>query len=118
MVYDDEKCYNRNRSTNDLKDYLISIQGERKGKNTFADIMSNIDNLEQFGDVGRNIKEYFNLDCPDNWYLLYVHKNYFIFSKTESTITILKMYNNKLDFIYELFGIEMRSQESKDYWGE
>lgn len=103
---------------NDLKDYLISIQGERKGKNTFADIMSNIDNLEQFGDVGRNIKEYFNLDCPNNWYLLYVHKNYFIFSKTESTITILKMYNNKQDFIYELFGIEMRSQESIDYWDE
>lgn len=65
---------------NDLKDYLISIQGEKKGKNTFADIMSNIDNLEQFGDVGRNIKEYFNIDCPDNWYLLYVHKNYFMFA--------------------------------------
>ncbi len=30
----------------------------------------------------------------------------------------VKMYNEKQDFIYDLFGIEMRSQESKDYWGE
>ena len=44
--------------------------------------------------------------------------NYFVFSKTDTLITVLKMYNNKQDFIYDLFGIEMRSQESKDYWGE
>lgn len=102
----------------ELKDLLIVEQGEQKGNRTFKEIVSSIDNLGIFEAIGSNISERFNIECPDNWFLLYVNKNYFTFSKTDSLITVLKMYNNKQDFIYDLFGIEMRSQESKDYWGE
>ena len=102
----------------ELKDYLIEIQGDKKGKKTFSEIIAALDSMEYFGDVGSNISERFNIDCPSNWFLYYIHKNYFVFSKTDSTITILKMYDNRQDFIYDLFGVEMRSQESKDYWGE
>ncbi len=101
----------------DLKKYLNRIQGDTKGNNTFREILSSIDNLAHF-DIGSNIKERFNVDCPDNWYLLYSHKNYFVFSRSDSMVTVLKMYDNRQDFIYDLFGVEMRSQESIDYWGE
>ena len=101
----------------DLKQELLVSQGQVKGTKTFNSILSAIDNLEIF-DVGRNIKDEFYVECPDNWFLLYSNKNYFIFSRTDSLVTVLKMYNEKQDFIYDLFGIEMRSQESKDYWGE
>ena len=102
----------------ELKDLLICEQGDKKGIKSFSDIIASIDNLGIFDAIGSNIRERFNIDCPENWFLLYSHTNYYIFSKTDTLITVLKMYNNKQDFIYDLFGIEMRSQESKDYWGE
>ena len=102
----------------ELKNYLIDSQGEKKGKKTFSEIIASIDNLGTFGSIGSNLRERFDIDCPNNWYLLYSHMNYFVFSRTETLVTVLKMYDNRQDFIFDLFGIEMRSQESKDYRGE
>ncbi|MBE5969670.1 MAG: hypothetical protein E7242_05500 [Lachnospiraceae bacterium] len=102
----------------DLKNYLLNAHGKAIGTSRFSEIMSSLDNLQYFADIGSNIKEKYNVKCPDNWFLLYSNMNYFIYSKNDSTITILKMYNNKQDFIYDLFGVKMRSQESIDYWGE
>ena len=71
-----------------------------------------------FESIGCCLKEKYNIDCPENWYELYVNMNYFIFSKTDTEIVVLKMYNNKQDFLFHLFGIEMRSQDSIMYWGD
>lgn len=101
----------------DLKVKLIEMQGEQKALKTMKGILDAIDNLGIYS-IGKNIKDTYSIDCTDNWYLLYVNKNYFVFSKTETRITVLKMYDNKQDYICDLFGIEMRSQESIDYWGE
>lgn len=101
-----------------LRQKLITSQGMSKGENTFQKIISSIDNLGIYSTLGRNIKIYYNVDCPDNWYLLTSHRNYFVFSKTEELITVLKMYDEKQDFINDLFGISMRSRESIDYWKE
>lgn len=102
----------------DLKARLIAIQGEEKGLKTLKSILTAINNLGTFASIGKNIKDTYNVECPDSWFLLYVNKNYFIFSKSETKITVLKMYDNKQDFIYDLFGMEMRSKESMDFWGE
>ncbi len=102
----------------ELHDYLLIRQGIKKGEKTFTQIIATLDSLASFGNIGRNIKDTFNIDCPDNWFLLYCHMNYFVLSRTATTITVLKMYNNQQDFIFDLFGIEMRSQASKDFWGE
>ncbi len=40
----------------DLKAYLIGIQGEKKGVDTFKAIVDALDNLKTY-DVGSNIKE-------------------------------------------------------------
>ena len=101
----------------ELKTLLLQSQGEEKGAKTFQEIISAIDNLQHY-EFGTNIREKYFIDCPDNWYLLYTHKNYLIFSRTDDTVKVLKIYDERQDFIYDLFGIEMRSQESKDYWGE
>ena len=101
-----------------LKRDLLLSQGEEKASGTIKYILNALDNLGMFSSVGKNIRDTYNIDCPSNWFLLYVDKNYFVYSKTEKLITILKMYSNKQDFIYDLFGIEMRSEESKKYWGD
>ena len=101
----------------ELRSILIQTQGDKKGERTFNDIISTIDNLQNY-EIGTSIRERFFIDCPSNWYVLYSHKNLFIFSRTKDTVKVLKMYNEREDFIFDLFGVEMRSQESKDFWGE
>ena len=101
----------------ELKTLLLQSQGEKKGLKTFQEIISAVDNLQLY-ELGTSIRERYFVDCPDNWYLLYTNKNYLIFSRTVDTVKVLKIYDERQDFIYDLFGIEMRSQESKDYWGE
>ena len=46
------------------------------------------------------------------------YHNFFFYLEQEDRIVILEMFNEREDFIYVLFGIPMRSQESIDYWGE
>ena len=36
----------------------------------------------------------------------------------DDTIIIAEMFGEKEDFMYKLFGISGRTQESIDYWGE
>ena len=101
-----------------LKDRLIVIQGVKKGTKTISSMVSILDNLGEFADTGISIREKFDVDCPSNWYLLYCNRNYFIYSKSDKQINILEMYDNRQDFMNELFGIEMRSFESISFWGE
>lgn len=101
-----------------LKDRLITIQGEKKATLTISAIVSKLDNLGEFADIGIPIKEKYNVDCPSNWYLIYSNRNYFIYSKSDEQINLLEMYDNRQDFINELFGIEMRSFESISFWGD
>ena len=101
-----------------LKDRLIAIQGEKKGTKTIRAIVSVLDNLGEFADTGISIKEKYDVDGPENWYLIYTNRNYFIYSKLDEQINVLEMYDNRQDFINELFGINMRSFESIRFWGE
>ena len=60
-------------------------------------LLAALDNLGLFV-IGRDIKNTYNIDCPENWFLLYTDKNYFMFSRTEECVTVLKMYSEKQDF--------------------
>lgn len=114
VIYSEEvKC-----KLKSLKDELVIIQGQKKGTKIIATIVSVLDSLGQFPDVGIPINERYDVECPDNWYLLYSNKNYFVYSKTDERINVLEMYDNRQDFMNELFGVEMRSSESKRFWGE
>lgn len=101
-----------------LKDRLIVIQGMKKGTKTIKSIVSMLDSLGEFAEKGVPIKEKFDVDCPTNWYLIYSNRNYFVYSITEKQINVLEMYDNRQDFMNELFGIEMRSFESIRFWGD
>lgn len=101
----------------DLKSYLIALQGPNQGMKAFKRIIASLDSLGLYK-IGRNIKEAYQIECPDNWYMFTCRQNIFIYSQTSSEITVLKMYNERQDYIQDLFGVSMRSQESIDYWGE
>lgn len=72
--------------------------------------------LKEFPEMGIPMREQYDLDC--DYYMLFVEKNYFIYRILDDMIMILEIFNEKEDFMYQLFGIVTTNQETIDYWGE
>ena len=67
------------------------------------------------------MREKYDLDC--DYYMLFIEHNYFIYRILEDMIMILmimilEIFNEKEDFMYQLFGIVTTSQDTLDHWGE
>ena len=80
------------------------------------DISKAIAELKRFPEMGISMREKYGLDC--DYYMLFVGHNYFIYRIVEGMVLILEIFNEKEDFMYQLFGIITTSQETIDYWGE
>lgn len=100
-----------------------AIKREVKDKHgqTVADRVSKhiseaLSELKKFPNMGISMREQYDLDC--DYYMLFVEKNYFIYRILDDMIMILEIFNEKEDFMYQMFGIATTSQETIDYWGE
>lgn len=98
-----------------LKDELNIKYGKNISINILNKILRRLDNLGQFNS-GESTKNRFGIDSE--YMVIYSYHNFFFYLEQEKQIVILEMFNEREDFIYVLFGMTMRSQESIDYWGE
>ena len=48
--------------------------------------------------------------------MLYVLRNYVFYQIKDDFIMIVDIYNEKEDFMWELFGIKTRAEEAENYW--
>ncbi len=93
---------------------------ERYGKEV-ADRISNhiskvIRELKDFPQMGISVRTLYDLEC--DYYILFVEHNYFVYRIWKDTIVILEIFNEKEDFMYQMFGIESTNRDTIDYWGE
>ena len=75
-----------------------------------------LSDLKKFPEMGISMREQYDLDC--DYYMLFIEHNYFIYRIMDDMIMILEIFNEKEDFMYQLFGIVTTSQETIDYWNE
>lgn len=66
--------------------------------------------------MGSSMRDKYDLDCE--YYILFAEHNYFIYRFTDEMVLILEIFNEREDFMYQMFGIVTTSQETIDYWGE
>ncbi len=62
------------------------------------------------------MRDKYDLDC--DYYMLFGEHNYFIYRILDEIILILEIFNEKEDFMYQLFGVITTSQDTLDYLGE
>ena len=96
----------------DIKTVYGQIVADRVSKH----ISDTLAELKKFPNMGISMREQYDLDC--DYYMLFVEQNYFIYRILDDTIMILEVFNEKEDFMYQLFGIVTTTQETIDYWGE
>lgn len=79
-------------------------------------ISETIAQLKQFPRLGISMREQYNLDC--DYYILFVEHNYFVYRIIEDMVMIFEIFNEKEDFMYQLFDIVTTSKDTIDYWNE
>ena len=65
---------------------------------------------------GISVSAMYNIECDYRY--LYVSHNYVFYRIESEKIIIVEMFDERKDFMYKLFGISTRTQESIDYWGD
>ena len=54
----------------------------------------------------------------EKYYIIYSHKNYFLYYIEGNQVNVMEIYDEREDFARTLFGIITTTQESLDYWDE
>ena len=81
-----------------------------------AHISKRIASLKRFPQMGASLRTNYHLEC--DYYILFVEHNYFVYRIQGDIILILEVFNEKEDFIYQLFGVQTTTQDTIDFWGE
>ncbi len=104
---------------NDLlnkKEYLEQKFGSDNATFILEKIMDSIGNLELFPDAGISLFDKYGIES--DYYYLIIKKNYVFFRYEEETIKIIRVLDDRQDFMYTLFGIKSEDSDAEDYWNE
>ncbi len=99
-----------------LKEYLDNEFGKTKEKEILKAIFKDIKRLKKYPNTDIKLFERFAIET--DYKCFYAKKNYVFYRLEENHIRIIRVLNEKRDFLYVLFGSRMTSKESEDYWGE
>lgn len=93
---------------------------ERYGKeraDKFSEHISNsIAKLKKFPELGVPLRDKYELNC--DYYMLFIEHSYFIYRILDEMILVLEIFNEKEDFMFQLFGVVTTSRDTLDYWDE
>ena len=100
----------------ELKKYLDFQFGGDVRKRVIKEIGSSVRSLRENEQIGISVREMYGVDT--DCLCIFVAKNYVFYRIETDCIYVVNVYNEREDFMMDLFGISGRTQESIDYWGE
>ncbi|MBO4266502.1 MAG: type II toxin-antitoxin system RelE/ParE family toxin [Lachnospiraceae bacterium] len=100
----------------ELKKYLDFQFGGDVRKKVIKEIGSRVRSLRENEQIGISVREMYGVDI--DCLCIFVAKNYVFYRIETDCIYVVNVYNEREDFMMDLFGISGRTQESIDYWGE
>ena len=95
---------------------VLSQYGSKKAKDVVGDITGAINGLLENEQKGSSVEKIFGV--VSNYRYIFVSRNYVFYSIENDSIKIINIYNEKEDFMWQLFGVDTTPQETIDYWSE
>ena len=99
-----------------LKHTISQQYGSDKAKEIIKSITDAIKGLVDYEMKGPSVSQVF--DVASDYRYLFVSRNYVFYRIEDEYIRIINIYNEKEDFMWQLFGIDTEPQETIDYWNE
>lgn len=99
-----------------IKAYVARQFNEGRAKASVKEITSTAKQLEVFPGEGPCLEEL--IEYPTDYHYLVVKPNYIFYRIEGDTVRIIRILNEKQDFLQILFGISSISEEGEDYWDD
>ena len=102
-----------------LKLRLEALCGERTRLKRFLEVIDGFEVRLTFSNTGIPIRTIYDVEEEfEKYFVIYSHKNYFLYYIEENVVNVMEMYDEREDFARAMFGIVTTSQETLDYWKE
>lgn len=98
----------------EIKRYATDQFGEERAKVCLRDILSTIKQLEMFHDEGLDLGN--TIEYPTDYRYLAVKPDYVFYRMENEIVKIVRVLNEKQDFMQILFGVSSVSEEGEQYW--
>lgn len=100
----------------ELKRQISASYGSEKATRVVSKIMREIRELQDNPKKGPSVEAM--LGIPTSYRFLHVEKNYAFYRIDTDTIYVTAIYNEREDFLWKMFRVNLRTQDSTDFWGE
>ncbi len=97
-----------------LREMIAQQYGADKAKEIIRTITESIRGLADNEKKGSEVSKMFGI--ATDYRCLFVARNYVFYRIEDKYVRIINLYNEKEDFMWQLFGIETTSQETIDFW--
>lgn len=102
-----------------LKIRLTELCGEKTGTKRFLAVINGLEVRLTFSNTGIPVKTIYNVEKEfERYFIIYSHKNYFLYYIEGNVVNVMEMYDEREDFARTFFGIVMTTQETLNYWDE
>lgn len=107
------------RKLGELKSHLIQISGNRRGIHQMNELVSSIENLALFPEIGVPISILYDVE-PEfkKYYVLIRPRNYVIYYIEKQTVFIIELYDYREDYANLFFHVKTTNDRSDSFWDE
>ena len=99
-----------------IKEEVTINYGNEIANKVVKKIVNSLQDLQVFDNKGSSVEKVIGIIC--DYRMLYVQHNYVFYTVTKDKVIIVDIYNEKEDFMWKLFGVQTRLQDTDDYWNE
>ena len=100
----------------EIKSYVSKQFGKDRAKICTRKITTTVRQLEMFPDEGPYLQDL--IEYPTDYHYLVIKPNYIFYRIEGKAVRIIRILNEKQDFLQILFGISSISEEGENYWGD
>lgn len=100
----------------EVKKQISASYGKDVSKKIVSKILVEIRGLQDNPEKGVSVEAILNI--PTSYRVLHVEKNYAFYRIEKDTVYITDIYNECEDFMWRMFRINLRTQDSIEFWGE
>lgn len=104
------------RKLKGIKEEVTINYGDEVANKAVKKIVGSLQDLQVYDNKGPSVEKVIGIKC--DYRMLYVQHNYVFYKVTKDSVVIVDIYNEKEDFMWKLFGVQTRSQDTDDYWSE
>ena len=99
-----------------IKTYVSKQFGGDRAKTCVQEIATTVRQLEMFPNEGPCLQDL--IECPTDYHYLAVKPNYIFYRIEGDTVRVIRILNEKQDFLQILFGISSISEDGEEYWSK